>query len=347
MSGLPIVLLIHGMGTHPLENMSREFKTGLTSAANGFGIADFDLDEHVELVEFSYSETLDAIRNKLAEQADEIVGQFRTLPGHGAAIELVERLIRYQADLDEGEMIYTHWLDVLLYGATFYGEYLRLELATKVNNLKRRAAGRDIHIVAHSLGTALIHDTLNKLYRDDGSIDDGVPDLKPGIDNIKCLWTFANVNRLVAILNGVSAADGVVRSGPTGCTDYLYNIRHELDPFTWFRRWNPQIENGRNFTTKVVRDINTHSFREYVADPDVARYMLLQMTHLQEPKQKALLKHYKMRHKAGSITGLYDRIREETSELRDGNVESVADLFEVIRVFVEKVKTLRAEEGEK
>ena len=340
MADLPIVLLVHGMGTHPVENMSRDFKTGLTEAANGFGASDFDLDEHVELVEFNYSENLDAIRTKLAEQADSILQHFKGMPGQDSALNLVRRLINYQSNLDEDEMIYTHWLDVLLYGATFYGEQLRVELSTKINNLKARAAGRDIHIVAHSLGTALTHDTLNKLYRDEGTINDRIPDLKPGIDNIKCLWSFASVNRLVSLLNGVSDTKSVVRSGPRGCTDYLYCIRHELDPFTWYRQWKPNIENGRNFTTKVVRNINTHSFREYVADPDVARYMLLQMTRLQSPKRTDAFNQYKNLHKAGAITGLSERIKQETQDLRAREPGSTPELLQSIRTFIETAKAL-------
>ncbi|MCH8529344.1 MAG: alpha/beta hydrolase [Saccharospirillum sp.] len=345
MSNKPIVLLIHGMGIHPPENMSKEFKEGLTEAAIGFGVTDFNLDDHIEIVEFNYSESFDAIRARLAEQSNNILGQFNSLPGQGAAIDLVQRLIQYQADLDKDEMIYTHWLDVLLYGATYYGEQVRVELAKVLNDLKARAAGRDIHIVAHSLGTALTHDTLNKLYRDDGTIDDGFPHLKPGIDNIKCLWTFASVNRLVAMLNGISDKDGVMCSGPTGCTNYLFNVRHELDPFTWYRCWKPDISDGANITTKVVRDINTHSFQEYVADPGVARLMLLQMTPLQQPRQPAKFKQCKERHLARSINGLYDLIEQETRELRENEVRSAPELLLAIHAFVETSRALRDKEG--
>jgi hypothetical protein len=82
-----------------------------------------------------------------------------------------------------------------------------------------------------------------------------------------CLWTFANVSRMVDILNGVTPDETIVRSGPLGCTHSMYNIRHELDPCTWYKTYEPAIEHGRNFVNNVVRIKNTHSFQEYVADP--------------------------------------------------------------------------------
>ncbi len=336
MSTLPIVLLVHGMGTHPLDNMTKEFKAGLNEAAKGFNIDDFDIDEHMEIVEFNYSETLDNIRQKLADNADEIRGMTAGI----AAPALITRLLDFQANLDEDEFIYTHWLDVVLYGAAYYGEPIRVELANKINNLMKRAAGRDIHIVAHSLGTAVVHDTLEKLYRSDGTVLDGVPELIPGIDNVKCLWTFANVSRLVDLLNGITPDDTVVRSGPTGCTDYFYNIRHELDPFTWFKTFELDIENGRHFENKIVRDANTHSFREYVADPLVARYMLLQMTKLQEPKSNDNFLDYIAAHAESSIQGLFEEIKNETNDIRSGDISSTPELLAAITAFVNKVKEL-------
>ncbi|RLA73012.1 MAG: hypothetical protein DRG78_23075 [Epsilonproteobacteria bacterium] len=341
MSKLPIVLLVHGMGTHPLDNMTKDFKAGLNEAAKGFGVNDFNIDEHMEIVEFNYSESLDKIRKKLAEQSQDIIAQFDMLPGAGTAVEIVKKLLEFQSNLDKDEEIYTHWLDVLLYGATFYGEPIRIELAKKINNIQKRAAGRDIHIVAHSLGTAVVHDTLNKLYRDEATSEDDIPDLIPGIDNIKCLWTFANVNRLVHILNGIAPnGSSVVRSGPNGCTDYLYNIYHELDPFTMILRYEPTIENGKNFVNHVVRNINTHNFTEYVADPEVSQYMLLQMTNLQEPKSMANFEAYKQKHREGEINGLYDKMKVEFKEIHNLEIDSVEDLFVLIQEFVKKVKEL-------
>lgn len=343
----PIVLLVHGMGTHPLDNMTKEFKAGLNEAAKGFGLDEFDIDEHIEIVEYNYSETLDEIRNKLAADAEQITSNFDSLPGSDALIGIVHKLLKLQANFDEDENIYTHWLDVLLY-STYYGEKLRVELAKKLNGIFKRANGRRVHVVAHSLGTALVNDTLEKFYKvgPQGSNNNGAPYLKSGADNLKSLWTFANVSRLLHLLAPIDAGrnDTVVKSGPTGCTDFLYNVRHELDPFTWFRRYNPDIESGKSFVNNVVRKKNTHSFQEYISDPEVAQYMLAEMTDLDSILEPARLEACKQKHREGEINGLFDRIQAETEDIRNGDVNSIPELLMVLNEFQNKLKEIQEQE---
>lgn len=342
----PIILLVHGMGTHPLDNMTKEFKAGLNEAAKGFGLDEFDIDVHMEIVEFNYSETLDSIRNKLAEDAEQITSSFDVLPGSDTLIGIVHKLLKFQANFDEDENIYTHWLDVFLY-STYYGEKLRVELAKKLNGIFKRANGRRIHVVAHSLGTALVNDTLEKFYKvgPQGDDNNGAPYLKSGSDNIKTLWTFANVSRLLHLLAPIDTGPNgtVVKSGPTGCTDFLYNVRHELDPFTWFLQYNPDIESGKNFVNNVVRKINTHSFQEYISDPEVAQYMLAEMTDLDAILDPDRLGTCKQKHREGEINGLFDRIKEETADIRNGDINSIPELLKVLNDFQNKVKEIQGE----
>jgi hypothetical protein len=339
----PIVILVHGMGTHPLDNMTKEFKAGLNEAAKGFDLENFDIDTHMEIVEFNYSESLDEIRKKLAEDAQEITSSFDSLPGSGNLIGIVHKLIKFQSNFDEDDSIYTHWLDVLLY-ASFYGEKLRVELAKKINGILKRANGRRIHIVAHSLGTALVNDTLEKFYKvgPEGKDNNGAPYLRAGTDNIKTLWTFANVSNLLHILSPIDTGTNgtVVKSGPTGCTDFLYNVHHELDPFTWFYQYKPEIESGKNFTNKIVRKKNTHSFQEYISDPEVAQYMLAELTDMDSILEPQRLKSCIDKHREGEINGLFDEIKTKTSGLRGGEIQSIPDLLKLINDFKEKVKEI-------
>ena len=51
----PIILLIHGMGTHPPGNMRKEFIDGINDTAKLFEITDFDIEEKAQIEEFNYS----------------------------------------------------------------------------------------------------------------------------------------------------------------------------------------------------------------------------------------------------------------------------------------------------
>jgi hypothetical protein len=343
-----IVLLIHGMGTHPLDNMTREFKTGLIEAANGFGIKDFDPDESMDITEYNYSETLDNIRKKLAEDAQEILDLF---PEGTPGSEVVQKLLAFQANFSEDEFEYTHWLDVALY-SLYYGEAIRIELAKKLNNLFKEAGNRRVHVIAHSLGTAVLHDTIDKFYKvlAPGESGGDYPYLRAGGHNLKTLWTFANVSKLVSVLNNV-ADEGptLVRSGPTGCTDSLYNIYHTLDPFCWFEPYKKStvtIENGRHFEIKIVRKKNTHSFQEYVANPEVAKYLLAELVQAVEPLKPDNFAAYVEKHKENTPNDIYEKIEGSIGEIKAGRNElsSIKELFELVKSFVDTVEDIWEDE---
>jgi len=336
------------MGTHPLDNMTREFKAGLIEAANGFGMDTFDPDESMEIIEFNYSETLDNIRKKLAKDAQEILDVF---PNGTPGIEIVHKLLAFQANLSEDEFLYTHWLDVALY-SLYYGEAIRVELAKKLNTVFKEAANRRVHIIAHSLGTAVLHDTLDKFYKVLGPGEAGgdYPYLRAGGHNLKTVWTFANVSKLVSVLNNVAdQGPTMVRSGPTGCTDSLYNIYHTLDPFCWFEPYKENtvtIENGRHFETKIVRKKNTHSFQEYVANPEVAKYLLAELVQAVEPLKSDNFAAYVEKHKENTPNGLYDKIESKIDEIKAGRkqLSDIKDLFELLKKFMDTVDELWKEE---
>jgi len=244
-------------------------------------------------------------------------------------------------------------LDVALY-CTFYGEMIRVELARKLNRVLMDAGNRRVHVVAHSLGTAVVHDTFDKFYKvlGPGEVGGDYPYLRAGAHNLKTLWTFANVSNLVNVLNNV-AEDGetVVKSGPTGCTDALYNVYHTLDPFTWFYPYNAdnvEIESGRHFENKVVRKLNTHSFQEYIMDPEVAKYMLAEFIQAVEPLKPQNYEAYMALHKKDAPQGIYEKIESKVQSIKSGAVTkpvtTLKDLLENLREFKEAVEAIWANE---
>lgn len=346
----PTILLVHGMGTHPLDNMSREFKSGLVIAAKGFGVEDFDIDAKMTIVEYNYSEELDAIRKKLADDANEVLKEF---PEGHPSIALVKKLLGFQADFNEDEMLYTHWLDVALY-CLFYGNKIQVELAKKMNNLLKDIGVGRLHIVAHSLGTAVVHDTIDKFYKTPaaGESAGDYPYLRSGMHNLKTLWTVANVSNLLRVLNDYTEeGESKVKSGPTGCTDAHYNVYHKLDPFCWLYPFNEdtvQMESGRHFETDIVRKKNTHSFQEYVMAPEVAKYMLTEFAGVAEPLIEDNFTAYVESHKAGAPQGVAERIENSVRDLKAGasadRITNLKELIETLKAFKDAVETVWDEE---
>lgn len=335
-----IVLLIHGMGTHPANNMKEEFKAGLTEAAIGFGIADYNPEASMEIHEFNYSKTLDDIREDLARTGEDLMDLF---PGGSSGAPIVQQLIQFHADLDEDKFIYTHWLDVAMY-VLLYGQYVRVELARKLNDIYGLAGNRDVIVIAHSLGTALLHDTIDQFYKapSQGEGHD-FPHLRTGTHKLKAIWTFANVSRLVNVLNhGDQVKPTLVHSGEGGCTSNLYNVYHRFDPFCLFYPFNSEddIAHGRHFKNETVRIKNTHSFREYIAYPSVAKFFIESVTHV--PVNPEKLGEYVDSHNSNTPNEYYERIETRFNEIRNGraSVRTIKELFQLIEDFADAVEDI-------
>lgn len=276
----PLVILVHGMGTHKKGNIKKEFITGVNETGKCLINDSFKIEDHVKLKEYHYSKMLDDIRKKLSDNATAIKEQgFGFLSTIGVAGEVITAITDFHDDLDDDSFFTTHWLDVILYGSTFYGEQIRVEFAKFLNKELLKANGREIHIICHSLGTAVVHDTLAKLYRKSFNATDNIPDLPTGSFNISSLWTFANVSRLVCLLNDLEdPMTSPVTTGSDGCTNAFYNVRHKFDPFTWFKTYNRKMSFIKTYENDVIKKWNTHDFTEYVSDPLVTKRLINLLT---------------------------------------------------------------------
>ena len=270
-----LIILVHGMGTHPKGNMLKEFKKAIADRATGFGISDQSFLSKVDYEEFNYSEYFDVIRKQFAENAQARKKGFAYLTGMGFEEKLLGQLTTFESNFGKDEFLYTHWLDVILYSTMYFGEKVRVDFITFFEKLRKKYNHNNIHIICHSLGTAVVHDALAKYYRIDSDPFDDIPDLKTGNFNIASLWTFANVSRMVNLLNGLKdPTHSTVVTGKDGCTSNFVNIRHRYDPFTWYKTYDRKMDDCTTYVNTVFKKINTHDFYEYVTEPTIANAIL-------------------------------------------------------------------------
>jgi hypothetical protein len=286
----PMVLVIHGMGTHNPGETKKIIADGLNNAAENFGLSNFDIYDKVEFYQFNYSDFLDKIRLKDAEQASKLIDHINLLKGHGLGERAASELIEFFAGFGEDKMFYTHWMDVLYYGLMFWGEKIRVDLAKKINDLmiEKVRAGRELHIIAHSLGTSVLHDTLSKIFRKDTDLYSEVPQLDTDRFKIDSLWTVANVSRLLNLLNDIEDPNhSIVTSDIGGCTDLLFNMRNEFDPFCWIKTYKRPIARlkGKHIKVDTIRKTNTHDLGEYVEHPDFSARFLTSALKIRISKQ--------------------------------------------------------------
>lgn len=339
----PIIILVHGMGFHKKGDITKQFVSGVNETAKCLSLEDFDISKEVTLVEFHYSDTLDKIRKKISKNADAIKTQgFSALAGKGVSQKIITSLVDMESSFGDDSMISTHWLDVALYGSTHFGEMIRVKFAKLLNNKIKNANGREIHIMCHSLGTAVVHDALAKIYRKDADIKDHIPDLIPGAFNVNSLWTFANVSRLVNLLNGLEdPMDSLVTTGSNGCTDYFYNVRHKLDPFTWFKRYDRAMDSSKTFENKVIRRWNTHDFAEYVSDPLVTQRILQTLTTRTKQNANENLAKCVSEHKSKTINEAVEKFSAPAFMAQGKQIQSFSEAVEAINELMDTVEKFK------
>ncbi|HYC69887.1 MAG TPA: hypothetical protein VEB66_01690 [Opitutaceae bacterium] len=299
------IILVHGMGRHRAPEKAAakdgqpaalkpgafgdEFLAALAenlapfAAHKGKTLEELGYDLH----EINYDAWFDEVRAALAEQGKDMEKAIGALGGKfGLSVPygLVEKLTSLQAGFDSDKFFYTHWLDVIFYGSLL-GAKVRAVAAATIADVVSRYGGANVHLIAHSLGTAVAHDTLHVLYKaqlDDDMKERGVKPLNPITHQLASIWMFANVSRLVNSVTGfANPLASIVRPGDQGCATTFVNVRHKLDPFTWLACFDPANDDSwlpgplyataySNIVTDLVADPNTHSFTQYLRDPHVS-----------------------------------------------------------------------------
>ncbi|MBC3873956.1 lipase family protein [Undibacterium flavidum] len=302
-----VVLLIHGMGSfaktsdQALGEFGQSFITSINKGLQQFsGFKERKIEDYVDLVEFNYSVFFDEMRNKMAEKSQTIQARLAAISGAGDISSMTATLIGLDKNFGSDKMFYTHWLDVIFY-TTLLGNSIRVSLGKQIAQLVQNYGQDKVHIIAHSLGTAVLHDTLHLLYRPESDPSNVFENLNIGEHKLKSISMIANVSRILNHFNHLTSPySSIVKPGIAGCTNSFLNIHHELDPFTWLSRFDPP-QNGSwisevdyencygDIQTRVVLEPNTHSFTGYVEDPLVTVPLLYLLIEEFDVKQSEIL----------------------------------------------------------
>ncbi len=359
------ILLIHGMGNHSSPetdasgnrihgSFAREFIGVSTNTLQRYEKHRGEsIEDHLDVHEYNYNEFFDKMRKEFSDRAKNVKDRLEAISGlYGISFpgDLAGRLAALEADFGNDEFFYTHWLDVIFY-TTMLGAKVRVDAGKKIAELVEEYGQNKVHVMAHSLGTAVVHDTLHLLYRPEYDPDDEIPDLSLTNHKLGSVWMVANVSRLVNRFTGlVDPMKSPVKPGDRGCASQFYNIRHELDPFTWLSRFDP-ANNGswipesiyvtayNNIVTNLVVDPDTHSFPQYMADPKVAEVFLYQMTPFNVSLQEmdAVSEAYSKQ----AINGAYASLEEAFYDLNVKDIESWRELLQagqILKSTAEKIK---------
>ena len=353
MAQKPVVLLIHGKGTHSDASVKEEFKIGLQQCMSFFGTSGFDVNDAFTLKTFNYSEYWD---DKRKEFASHLKGDIKD--SLSLTPSLIQKILDVTAEFDGDDFLYTHVLDVLFYltGALRGHQLIKLhkaigdEIEASINDLN----GQRFIIVAHSLGTAFIHDCLTQLYTH------RLDPINFGLDQ---LWSVATVSRLTQMVTRMddpmsSIVTDHSSSEPGVCKEF-YPVYNDYDPFCWFKRYTRIPNEGLLINTKHVRDlhkvyqdtdsmrVNPHDLREYFADPEVGGRFLSTngVVSIDLNDFRAAQAEYRKTTATGLITDSYKSIKSKLEELDDisGGVSGMKKKVEILTEVYKLVDEMRDE----
>jgi hypothetical protein len=269
-----VLFFIHGVGQHgtkwaegadgPIETLkeaSRKYEHFKSGA----------LENRVDLVPVSYDDLfVDVIAawqaNANAIDEFDSDGTLRTALG-------------WLADADEKKFWWSHAADAAMYRLSFaYRQMVRShvinQLATRIKKEFDEEGSATCSVLAHSLGTAVAHDSLHYL----GTTEWGKSSspFHPTHWRFNHIFMLANTSRLLQTTDeGMMAAyQSIVRPGPVEdpasyCGTY-WSFRHEMDPIAWPRRFDPAgWADYSEVVTNHYRQANIHGLSHYLLNPSV------------------------------------------------------------------------------
>ncbi|MFN0058579.1 MAG: hypothetical protein ACKVX7_09010 [Planctomycetota bacterium] len=334
------VFLIHGMGEHKKGEWHLPWVKQLTElSARYAGFAKTPLDKWVEFVPISYDALIEARLTKWGKDAAKLEGKLGAL---GSGAESVFAWLKTASD-EEKEFFWSHVADVVLW--TLFAQErasieanVLLQVAKSLETMYGESGAHASTIIAHSLGTAVAHNVVHQLATS-GATKQG---FGPNEHRWHNLFTIANVSRVIQTMPKVY--ESVTRPGPDGDANsacrHFYNVRHELDPFTWPKPFDPV---GWPSFTKIairqVNDWNVHGIDHYFDNPRVHIPLLRAITSwrlITVDEEIAAVSQF------DDETSLKSFDLTELSSLLPINPEGFNEPLQYVRLFVDTLARLQA-----
>lgn len=282
---MPTIVLIHGMGDHTKDSFKAQFVNACNEAFNLYpSLKGKDINDFVNIHPVGYNHIFDTHRAAMADRAKNLQERLDGLGGllKNSMVSLTNKLNKIDAKLGDDDFYVTHWLDVFFYRYTVLGEDVRIEVGKGILDALDKEESQNVHVLGHSLGTAVAHDTLAKLYSK-AFIPNKTDYLSTTMNKFGSLHMVANTSRVLETPEITSVYDSVVKPGAGGCCSRYREYKHVFDPITWVRPFTPSDNNGwishdsfqlRRYelitnTSITNKHGNTHAIEHYLLNPNV------------------------------------------------------------------------------
>jgi hypothetical protein len=292
------LIVVHGMGQHSDASLKEEVVGAFTKAFSLYdSLKGKSVEEHFDIIPVVYNQFFDDYRAKLASHTGGIANRLAEIDGSlPLSARAVQEINDIEASIGTDSFFATHWLDVILYRLTLLCEPIRLAVAETIATAIAAVGSPNVHVLGHSLGTAVLHDALAKSYGPENIRTEGGQSLNLSVKEHRLggVHLIANVSR--ALQTFVKVGSSVVRPGELGCTSVFVEYRHRLDPVTKVKPFQP-TNNGSWVPQSIWKSVyilaepssvtaaNVHALRHYLVDPMV-HLVLFRSLFNYRPKKK-------------------------------------------------------------
>lgn len=342
--GKHILFLIHGMGgTQP--GWSQEIQQLIRERYDEYPklrrLVPFD--DNFTFSEINYNGLFDERRSAWKHNAQAVLA---TLAHNGLDGDAVNLLMGYAAETGRDAFLTTHVLDVILYRfIPQLAEQVRTSVERQILATLTTQPEHDTlewSIIAHSLGTAVAHDTLHAMYSGSGA-------LPASITRPQVVAMLANVSRILA------TDSDVYRSGVAPCIEagkgvcgYFLNARHAWDPIPVPRQFRPAADwpdaatareqRFQDLLIDAIEQKNVHDFAHYLKNPRVHIALFRALTWRDTIDQQSADQAC-ARYDAGHPLAQFDALVDKLKQLRPGDEASWREVIACFRQFQELIRS--------
>ncbi len=281
----PVLIAVHGMGEHTHTSFKKEIVDALNKHIKNYTFSDgkkqsFTERATVEIV--VYNKNFNTVRKRLQKAGTELSSLLKGSPKKDGLYKVLSKI---DVNFAKNSFFNTHWLDVILY-KEYWGEWVRNTAADQIVGFMLKyckpEAQHDIHLLGHSLGTAVLHDTLNELFSLGINGKGGLENVSKGklsaqFFKFDSIYMVANVSRLI---HGSKHPYKTLVKPESGICEEFINIYHKLDPITWPKKFDPrhdelgwisakgyQYGTYRDTELEAITHYDTHAITHYLDNP--------------------------------------------------------------------------------
>jgi hypothetical protein len=327
-----VVFFVHGMGTFH-DDWALKPGEALRGYFNAYKLPRlFAAEKTFDFVSINYNDVFVEWQNSWKTNADAAAKQAGL---DGMESKLVSQLLKLAKAPTGDGFFQTHLLDVVLfYSFEFVSQAVQVRVAKQIVDRLMAKGENNVpvwHVIAHSLGTAVITETLHALF------SHKLKDIHLG-DAFKpqCVAMVANTSRLLWNKGGafdlsLMRPDGPSREGVCRC--YL-NFCHKLDPIPQVKPfWQPPAHPPVNWLDPLsnasrvfvnpdplpaddLQSENVHSLEHYLSHPSVHVPLIRQLLQNDDAITRAEYKKAVDKWRADSLKNeLLDDAKKKLNEL--------------------------------